>query len=94
MNEAVNGDCSSVAQSAYQFTGYDTQFANWAPTSAPAAPPEAACVSTAFNASSVYTAGNEVYYDGANWTAQWWTQGGTPPTDSGAWVDDGPCTGA
>jgi chitinase len=94
VNEAVNGDCSSVAQSAYQYTGYDDQFANWAPTSAPSAPPEPACVSTAFSASAVYTAGDEVYYDGANWTAQWWTQGGTPPTDSGAWVDDGPCTGA
>jgi len=94
VNEAVNGDCSSVAQSAYQYTGYDAQFAKWAPTTAPAAPPEPACVSTVFSASAVYTAGNEVYYNGANWTAQWWTQGGTPPTDSGAWVDDGPCTGA
>jgi chitinase len=94
VNEAVNGDCSSVAQSAYQYTGYDDQFAKWAPTGAPAAPPEAACVSTAFSATAVYTAGNEVYYDGANWTAQWWTQGGTPPSDYGAWVDDGPCAGA
>lgn len=94
VNEAVNGDCSSVAQSAYQYTGYDDQFGKWAPTTAPAAPPEPACVSTVFSASTVYTAGNEAYYNGANWTAQWWTQGGTPPTDSGAWVDDGPCTGA
>lgn len=47
-----------------------------------------------FSATQVYTQGNEVYYIGANWTAAWWTQGGTPPTDSGAWIDDGPCTGA
>lgn len=92
VNEAVNGDCSSVAQSAYEYTGYDDQFAKWAPTSAPAAPPEAACVSAVFSASTVYTQGNEVTYNGANWTANWWTEGGTPPTDYGAWTDDGPCT--
>jgi chitinase len=93
VNESVNGDCSSVAQSTYQYTGYDDQFAGWAPTSAPTAPPEPACVSTAFSASAVYTAGDEVYYDGADWTANYWTQGGTPPTDYGAWKYDGPCTG-
>jgi len=91
VNEAVNGDCSSVAQSAYQFTGYDASFAKWAPTSAPAAPPKPACVSTVFSATTVYTQGNEVYYDGDNWTANYWTEGGTPPTDYGAWKNDGPC---
>lgn len=93
VNEATNGDCSSVAQTAYEYTGYDASFAKWAPTTAPAAPPEPACVSTTFSASTVYTQGDEVYYDGANWTANYWTEGGTPPTDSGAWKDDGPCGG-
>ena len=91
VNEAVNGDCSSVAQSAYQFTGYDASFGKWAPTSAPAAPPKPACVSTVFSATTVYTQGDEVYYDGDNWTANYWTEGGTPPTDYGAWKNDGPC---
>jgi chitinase len=90
---ATNGDCSSVAQSQYQYTGYDDQFAKWAPTSAPAAPPKPACVSAAFSATTVYLQGAVVYYQGANWTANWWTEGGTPPTDSGAWTNDGPCTG-
>jgi chitinase len=94
VNEATNGDCSSVAQSAYQFTGYDASFGKWAPTSAPVAPPKPACVSTVFSASTVYTQGDEVYYSGANWTAAYWTQGGTPPTDYGAWKDDGPCSGS
>lgn len=93
-NGKLSGDCSSVPQANYDFAKYDEQFAQWAPTSAPTAPPEPACVSTVFDPSQVYTGGDEVYYQGANWTAQWWTQGGTPPTDSGAWVDDGPCTGA
>ena len=93
-NGKLSGDCSSVTQASYDFTKYDRQFAAWAPTSAPPAPPLPACVSTVFSATAVYTAGAVVYYQGANWTAQWWTQGGTPPTDSGAWVDDGPCTGA
>lgn len=92
-NGKLSGDCSSVAQSSYDFTKYSEQFAAWAPTTAPAAPPEPACVSTVFDPSAVYTGGAVVYYQGANWTAQWWTQGGTPPTDYGAWVDDGPCTG-
>ena len=93
VNEAVNGDCSSVAQSQYQYTGYDASFAKWAPTTAPAAPPVPACVSTVFSATTVYTQGNEVYYDGDNWTANYWTEGGTPPTDYGAWKNDGPCSG-
>ncbi|HEY3870360.1 MAG TPA: chitinase [Actinocrinis sp.] len=93
VNESVNGDCSSVAQTAYQYTGYDTKFADWAPTGPPAAPPKPQCVSTDFSATAVYTAGDVVYWDGANWTANWWTQGGTPATDYGAWTSDGPCTG-
>ena len=91
-NGATSGECSSVTQNAYDFTKYDTQFANWAPTSPPAAPPEAKCVSAVFSASTVYTQGNEVTWNGHDWTANWWTQGGTPATDSGAWTDDGPCT--
>jgi chitinase len=91
--EAVNGDCSSVAQSSYQYTAYDASFGTWAPTTPPPLPPEPACVSAVFSAAAVYTAGNEVQYNGHDWTANWWTQGGTPPTDSGAWTDDGPCTG-
>jgi len=75
-NGKLSGDCSSVTQNNDDFTKYETQFATWAPTSPPAAPPEPACVSNVFSATQVYT------------------QGGTPPTDSGAWIDDGPCAGA
>jgi chitinase len=93
-NGKLSGDCSSVTQNNFDFTKYDTQFANWAPTTLPAAPPQPACVSAQFSATQVYTQGMEVTYNGHNWTAAYWTEGGTPPTDSGAWIDDGPCGGS
>ena len=93
-NGKLSGDCSSVTQNNFDFTKYDTQFATWAPTTLPPVPPQPACVSAQFSATQVYTQGMEVSYGGHNWTAAYWTQGGTPPTDSGAWVDDGPCGGS
>jgi chitinase len=42
--------------------------------------------------SEVRADGDEASYQGPNWTAKWWTQGGYPGDSSGAWADDGPCT--
>jgi chitinase len=95
-NGTTSGECSSVTQNPYDFTKYDTQFAQWAPTAAPVPPPppNAGACAAAYNNSSVYTAGDIVSYDGDNWTANWWTQGGAPGGTSGAWTSDGPCGGS
>jgi chitinase len=93
---ATSGDCSSVTQNAYDFTKYDDQFAQWAPTTPPATPPppNAGGCAAAWNATTVYTGGNEVSYNGHNWTAQYWTEGNTPGTSGSPWTDDGPCGGS
>lgn len=58
----------------------------------------AACA-TAWNATSVYTAGNVVSKSGVNYKANWWTQGDDPATHSGGsgsgqpWTSQGSCSG-
>jgi predicted chitinase/chitodextrinase len=45
-----------------------------------------------YSASAVYVGGNNVSYNGRNWTAKWWTQGEAPSTGgSGVWADKGEC---
>ncbi len=60
----------------------------------PAAPASAdtACA-TAWNATSVYTGGMTVSFDGQNYLAGWWTQNEQPPGTSGVWTDEGACDG-
>jgi hypothetical protein len=46
----------------------------------------------AWSASSVYTGGAAVSYNGHRWTAKWWTQGDVPGANSqNVWTDNGPC---
>ncbi|WP_233163405.1 lytic polysaccharide monooxygenase [Glycomyces salinus] len=42
------------------------------------------CESAAWNSGSAYTGGDTVTHDGAEWRAQWWTQGEEPGT-TGEW---------
>jgi chitinase len=55
----------------------------------------AACNPTAWDASRVYTGGNDVSHKGRNWQAKWWTQGEEPGTTGewGVWKDLGACGG-
>ena len=53
--------------------------------------PGGSCTAAAWNASTVYTNGNVVSYNGHKWTAQWWTQNETPGGSSGVWKDSGTC---
>jgi hypothetical protein len=46
---------------------------------------------TAWSSSATYTSGNEVSYNGHNWTANQWNYDEVPGGPSGAWNDDGPC---
>ncbi|HEU4421032.1 MAG TPA: glycosyl hydrolase family 18 protein [Pilimelia sp.] len=54
-------------------------------------PPPPGCGSIpAWNASTVYTGGQEVTHNGRKWRAKWWTQGETPGT-ADVWADQGAC---
>jgi chitinase len=45
----------------------------------------------AWSASTAYTSGEEVSYDGSNWTANQWNEDEVPGGSSGAWNNDGAC---
>ncbi|MBT2544469.1 glycoside hydrolase [Streptomyces sp. ISL-44] len=63
-------------------------------TTPPTTQPPTGCGSTpAYVAGTVYTAGNEVSYNGRKYKAQWWTQNETPGTTGewGVWKDLGAC---
>jgi hypothetical protein len=53
----------------------------------------------AWSASTVYTGGQQASENGTNYTANWWTQGNDPATNSGGagsgqpWTSNGACTG-
>ncbi|KAH7915104.1 glycoside hydrolase family 18 protein [Hygrophoropsis aurantiaca] len=46
----------------------------------------------AWASATVYTAGDQVTYNGDLWTANYWTENDTPGDASGSWADDGACT--
>lgn len=58
----------------------------------------AATCATAWNASTAYTAGQTASLNSTNYTANWWTQGQSPATNSGGsgsgqpWTSNGACT--
>lgn len=45
----------------------------------------------AWSSSGTYTSGNEVSYNGDNWTANQWNYNEVPGGSSGAWNNDGAC---
>jgi chitinase len=94
----TSGTCSSVPQTAWEFTRYTARFAGATPpTTQPTVPPTTAppgtCTAPAWNSATAYTGGQLASYQGHTWRAQWWTQGETPGTTQ-VWVDQGSCTGA
>ncbi|GAA1506489.1 chitinase [Agromyces terreus] len=48
------------------------------------------CDAAAWSATSVYTGGQQVSYQGSEYTAKWWTQGDTPGKN-GVWGDPAAC---
>jgi chitinase len=96
-NGTTSGTCSSVPQSDWDFAKYSVQFAGATPpvSPPPTSPPPSdpgSCTAAAWSSSAVYTAGDEVSYDGHTWQAKWWTQNEAPSTGgSGVWEDEGAC---
>ncbi len=62
------------------------------PAVLPALPAAAADCAAAWNASTAYTGGATVSYNGHNWAARWWTQNETPGS-AYVWTDQGTCGG-
>ncbi|SEE20129.1 chitinase [Streptomyces sp. 2231.1] len=91
----TSGTCSSVTQNSWDFAKYSVKFAGVTPptgTPTPTPTPTPTSCKTAWNASAVYTAGNEVSYAKHNWKAKWWTQNETPgAAEWGPWQDEGAC---
>lgn len=104
-NGNLSGTCSSVTQNSWDFTKYDAEFAGATPPQSPpptSASPTASPSSSptggtggscapAWNSSTAYTSGNQVSYNGHNWTANQWNYNEVPGGASGAWNDNGSC---
>lgn len=104
-NGTLSGTCSSVPQNDWDFTKYSVEFAGVTPppptpTPTPGGPtatptPGNSCSGiAAWNSTAVYTAGNQVTYNGSLWQAKWWTQGDTPGGSAGVWQQLGSCSGS
>jgi chitinase len=105
----TSGTCSSVPQSAWEFTKFSARFAGATPptgggTTTPpggggtTTPPTGggSCTAAAWNASTAYNGGAVVSYGGHQYTAKWWTQGNQPDQNTGdgkPWTDNGACSG-
>ncbi|MDH6119969.1 carbohydrate-binding protein [Kitasatospora sp. GAS204B] len=99
VDPGLSGSCSGVVQNPWDFTKYTVQFAGATPPTTPptSAPPTSAspgiCTLPAWSASSTYTNGDKVSYNGHDYHAKWWTQNEVPTASGqyGVWADDGPC---
>jgi chitinase len=99
----TSGTCSSVPQTAWEFTKYSARFAGatpptttppTTPTTSPTTPGGGTCTVAAWSATAVYTQGNQVSQNSHKYTAKWWTQNESPATHSGqwdVWTDNGAC---
>jgi chitinase len=94
----TSGTCSSVPQTAWEFTKFSARFAGVTPPATtppvgnPSPPPAGACTAAAWSSTSVYLGGAVVSFGGHRWTALWWTQGDTPGQNAqNVWTDNGAC---
>jgi len=95
-NGQLSSECSGVPQNPWDFTGYTVSFANSTPTTPPPAPtpsttPPTGCTAPAWSASATYNSGDQVSYEGDQWTANQWNYDEAPGGSSAAWNNDGPC---
>jgi Glycosyl hydrolases family 18 len=104
---SASSSCSGITQNTGQFTQIFQAFTTGAsstggggPTSSPTPTPTVSssptggsggsCASAWVNNSS-YSSGNEVSYNGDDWTANQWNYDEVPGGASGAWNNDGAC---
>jgi len=99
-NDVTSSECSGVAQNSWDFTAYTVAFANNAPVTQPTPPPTSppptgggggSCTASAWVNNQAYSSGNQVSYNGDEWTANQWNYDEVPGGPSGAWNNDGAC---
>ena len=103
-NGNLSSECSSVTQNSWDFTAYTVAFAKNTSVTPPTAPPGggggsggggggggSGCTAPAWSASTAYSSGNVVSYNGDQWTANQWNYNEVPGGPSGAWNNDGAC---
>jgi chitinase len=96
-NGQLSGTCSSVPQNSWDFTKYTAEFGGAVPPTSPppppptSPPPGGSCSASAWVATTAYTGGQQVSYNGHTWTAKWWTENDTPGGPAGVWTDNGAC---
>ena len=103
---SASSSCSGLTQNTGQFTQIFQAFTSGTTStggggsSASASPSPTASATTggsggscaaAWNSTTAYTSGNEVSYNGHDWTANQWNYNEVPGGASGAWNDDGAC---
>ena len=99
---SASSTCSGVSQSNGAFTQAFQAFTSGGssgggggggnPTPPPTTPPPpSGSCDPAWNNATAYTSGNQVSYNGHNWTANQWNYDEVPGGPSGAWNDDGGC---
>jgi hypothetical protein len=96
---SASSTCSGLTQSTGQFTQIFQAFAGGGssggssptPTPTPTGGGSGGTCAAAWSSSTAYTSGNEVSYDGQNWTANQWNYDEVPGGSSGAWNSDGSC---
>ncbi|MFD0274420.1 chitinase [Kitasatospora sp. NPDC127111] len=99
VDPGLSGSCSSVVQNDWDFTKFTVRFAGATPpTTPPTTPPPTSsspgvCTDPPWSATTTYTGGNKVSYNGHKYHAKWWTLNENPSASGqwGVWADDGPC---
>ena len=98
----ASSTCSGISQSDGAFTQAFQAFTSGGgggggtPTPTPTQPtptaaPACGCCAAAWVNNIAYTSGNEVSYNGDDWTANQWNYDEAPGGPAGAWTSDGPC---
>jgi hypothetical protein len=94
---SASSTCSGVSQGngaftqAFQpFTTGGSSGGGGGGTPTPTPTPTGSCAAP-WNNSTAYVSGNEVSYNGGNWTANQWNYNEVPGGASGAWNSDGSC---
>jgi len=100
---SASSTCSGISQSSGAFTQAFQAFTSGSsgggggsPTSSPTpppttTPPSGGSCAAAWVSNNAYVSGNEVSYNGDNWTANQWNYDEVPGGVNGAWNNDGAC---
>jgi len=95
----ASSTCSGLSQSTGAFTQAFQSFTSGGgsgggggtPTPTPTPAPTTGSCAAAWNNATAYVSGNQVSYNGDNWTANQWNYNEVPGGASGAWNNDGSC---